>query len=85
MSGPPETNAGNAAIENANDDDIEEEMEDEEAAVGADPLTSRAAFKRLVISTLEAEDLLSKRASKMEILDFLTCLNAMNKVGIHFK
>lgn len=26
-----------------------------------------------------------KRASKMEILDFLTLLNCLNKAGIHFK
>ena len=52
---------------------------------GTDPLTSRNAFKKLVIETLEAEELLTKRAAKMEILDFLTLLNAMNQAGIHFK
>lgn len=50
-----------------------------------DPLTSRIAFKKLVISTLEGEELLTKRAAKMEILDFLSLLNAMNLAGIHFK
>ena len=60
-------------------------MEDDEGAEGADPLTSRSAFKKLVIATLEAEDLLTKRAAKMEILDFLSLLNAMNQAGIHFK
>ena len=48
-------------------------------------MTSRAAFKALVIKTLEDNDLENKRAAKMEILDFLTALNAMNAVGIHFK
>ena len=48
-------------------------------------MTSRAAFKKLVISTLEAEELSAKRAAKMEILDFLTLLNAMNQNGLHFK
>ena len=59
-------------------------MEDD-AGEDADPLTSRAAFKKLVIQTLEAEELLTKRAAKMEILDFLSLLNAMNQAGIHFK
>ena len=61
-------------------------MEDlEECADDTDPMTSRAAFKQLVISTLEGEELSAKRAAKMEILDFLTLLNAMNQNGIHFK
>ena len=50
----------------------EEELEDVDGE--ADHLTSRAAFKKLVIATLEAENLLTKRAAKMEILDFLTCM-----------
>ena len=58
---------------------IDDELEnDEDVEAGADPLTSRAAFKKLVIETLEAEELLTKRAAKMEILDFLSLLNAMN-------
>ena len=69
--------------QNRDDDMEEEELEDVDGE--ADPLTSRAAFKKLVIATLEAEDLLTKRAAKMEILDFLTLLNAMNQAGIHFK
>ena len=72
--------------EGASDDEDEEEMDDEEPVdEGADPMTSRAAFKKLVIATLESEELLTKRAAKMEILDFLTLLNAMNNAGIHFK
>lgn len=69
------------------DDDLEEEeMEDDVVdAESGDPMTDRAAFKRLIISCLESEDLLSKRAAKMEILDFLSLLNSMNKAGIHFK
>ena len=63
---------------------VEEEIEDDVDA-GTDPLTSRAAFKKLVIQTLEDEELLTKRAAKMEILDFLSLLNAMNQAGIHFK
>ena len=65
--------------------DSDEEEEDEEVDAGSDPMTSRAAFKRLVISTLESEELLTKRAAKMEILDFLSLFNAMNKAGIHFR
>ena len=65
------------------EDDQEEEIED--AGDETDPLTSRAAFKALVIATLEGEELLTKRAAKMEILDFLSLLNAMNQAGIHFK
>lgn len=48
-------------------------------------MVSRAAFKALVVKTLEDNELNNKRAAKMEILDFLTVLNAMNAVGIHFK
>lgn len=76
--------SANAAPEEEQMMDDEQEN-DEEVEEGADPLTSRAAFKKLVIETLETEELLTKRASKMEILDFLTLLNAMNQVGIHFK
>ena len=62
---------------------VEEEIEDD--VVDDNPQTSRAAFKKLVIATLEGEELLTKRAAKMEILDFLSLLNAMNQAGIHFK
>ena len=64
--------------------EIDESDDDKEDAEG-DPMTSRAAFKALVVKTLEDNDLDKKRAAKMEILDFLTALNAMNSVGIHFK
>ena len=47
-------------------------------------MESRAAFKALLIKTLEENEMDKKRAAKMEIIDFLTVLNAMNKVGIHF-
>jgi len=69
-------------------DDEEEAMEEEmegEADIDTDPMTSRVAFKALVIATLVSEELLTKRAAKMEILDFLSLLNAMNLAGIHFK
>ena len=79
-------NTKSGGPEGASDDEDEEEMDDEEPVdEGADPMTSRAAFKKLVIATLESEELLTKRAAKMEILDFLTLLNAMNNAGIHFK
>jgi len=65
--------------------DDEEEAIEELVEADADPITSRAAFKLLVLRVLEQEDLMTKRASKMEILDFLTLLNAMNLAGIHFK
>ena len=47
-------------------------------------MESRAAFKALLIKTLEENEMDKKRAAKMEIIDFLTVLNAMNQVGIHF-
>ena len=64
----------------AKDEKSEEELGEE----NGDPLVSRAAFKQLVVKTLEDNELDKKRAAKMEILDFLTVLNAMNSVGIHF-
>ena len=63
------------------------QKDDEESdaeQVEGDPLESRAAFKQLLIKTLEENEMDKKRAAKMEIIDFLTVLNAMNKVGIHF-
>lgn len=42
-------------------------------------------FKALLIKVLTDNELDQKRASKMEILDFLTLLNAMNAAGVHFK
>ena len=60
-----------------------DEESDAEEAEG-DPLESRAAFKQLLIKTLEENEMDNKRAAKMEIIDFLTVLNAMNQVGIHF-
>lgn len=49
-----------------------------------DPYESKPAFKALVVSILEDNELISKRAAKMEILDFLSLLSVMNKAGIHF-
>jgi len=47
-------------------------------------MTSKVAFKNLLISTLVKNELDKKRAAKMEILDFLTVLNTLNAIGIHF-
>ncbi len=66
-------------------DGMEEEAIEDDVDDGVDPMVSRAAFKKLMISVLEKEELLTKRAAKMEILDFLSLLNAMNLAGIHFK
>ena len=66
-------------VQNDEESDAEEAKEAE-----GDPLESRAAFKQLLIKTLEDNEMDKKRAAKMEIIDFLTVLNAMNQVGIHF-
>ena len=66
-------------------DDEDEEAIEDDADESTDPMVSRSAFKKLLISVLEQEELLTKRAAKMEILDFLTLLNGMNQAGIHFK
>lgn len=67
------------------DDDGDEIEEDEELGeIDSDPMTSRAAFKDMIIKVLEENELDQKRASKMEILDFLTLLNALNEKGVHF-
>ena len=50
-----------------------------------DPVKSIKAFKKLVVTTLEDNQMNDKRACKMEIIDFLNLLNIMNKAGIHFK
>ena len=60
------------------------EMIDETETGTGDPSTCIVSFKNLVISTLEENNLLNLRASKMEILDFLNLLNVLNQKGIHF-
>lgn len=40
-----------------------------------DPLTCLVSFKELVIGILESNDLATKRAAKMEIMDFLNLLS----------
>lgn len=65
-------------------DDEDEAIEEKEEETGC-PLTSKSAFKKLVIDTLESNELDQKRAAKMEILDFLNLLNVMNQAGIHFR
>ena len=70
------------------DDDAmsdEDEAVGEEAEVSGDPMESRAAFKAYLLNVLISNELDQGRASKMEILDFLTLLNCMNQAGIHFK
>ena len=46
------------------------ELEDVDGA-GDDPNESLAAFKELVLGVLESNELDKKRASKMEIVDFM--------------
>lgn len=50
-----------------------------------DPVESVKAFRAYLINVLVSNELDQKRASKMEILDFLTLLNALNKADIHFR
>lgn len=59
--------------------------EDNDEPVLGDPVESQAAFKAYLLHTMVSNELDQKRASKMEILDFLTLLNCLNKAGIHFK
>lgn len=70
-----------------NDED-EEHMDDEDDAAGDDdndPVKSIKAFKKLVVRTLEDNNMHDKRACKMEIIDFLNLLKIFNEAGIHFK
>lgn len=59
--------------------------DEEEAVDQGDPVESKPAFKAYLLNVLTSNELDQKRASKMEILDFLTLLNCLNKAGIHFK
>lgn len=66
----------------SNDDDesdVEDEEQMEEDDDGeVDPIKSIKAFKKLVVKTLEDNQMNDKRACKMEIMDFLNLLNIMN-------
>lgn len=68
-----------------NDDDFEELVDEDGQTGTGDPLTCIHSFKKLVIEILETNELSQKRASKMEIIDFLSLLSAFNGKGIHFK
>lgn len=68
-----------------NDEDMGEEMLDDEESAGGDPMTCLIAFKKKVTNVLDNNDLATKRASKMEIMDFLNLLSLFNAEGIHFK
>ena len=67
-----------------NDEDMGEEMGDDQEPQG-DPMTCLIAFKKKVTDVLDNNDLDQKRASKMEIMDFLNLLSLFNADGIHFK
>ena len=67
------------------DDEEEEDEEIEDMEESEDPVKSIKAFKRLVVSMLEENEMDKKRACKMEIIDFLNLLKIMNEKGIHFK
>ncbi len=70
------------------DNDEEEEDEDideEDGEESEDPVKSLKAFKKLVVSILEENEMDKKRACKMEIIDFLNLLKIMNEKSIHFK
>ena len=66
----------------SDDEDVEVELDVQEEG---DPMVSRAAFKTYMLKVMIDDGLDQKRAAKMEILDFLTLLNVLNKAGIHFK
>jgi len=73
--------------EDEDDDDEEEEAMDEESKDGGegDPLKDIKAFKKIVVTALIDNQMDQKRASKMEIIDFLNLLKIFNEKGIHFK
>lgn len=75
--------AGLGDLKDDDEGEGEEHMETEEEA--NDPLKSAKAFKALVVKTLEDNQMDQKRASKMEIIDFLNLLRIFNEQGIHFK
>lgn len=66
---PPDVNDDAEVI----DDDV---IIDEVTGQGTgDPLTCLVSFKELVINVLDSNDLATKRAAKMEIIDFLNLLS----------
>lgn len=72
--------------EEIEDDDEEEAMDEEEIKDGdGDPLKDIKAFKKIVVTALIDNQMDQKRASKMEIIDFLNLLKIFNEKGIHFK
>lgn len=73
--------------ESDEEDDEEAIVQDEEIkeTESNDPVKCIKAFKRLVVQTLEENQMQDKRACKMEIIDFLNLLNIFNKKDIHFK
>ena len=66
-------------------DEDEEQMNEEDEEKEDDPTKNIKAFKKLVVSVLEDNDMSDKRACKMEIIDFLNLLRIFNEKGIHFK
>ena len=83
--------SGDKAYEAIEDDcdmlnDLEEEDNKNEGDCedNGDAMTSLGAFKKLVVETLEVNELSQKRAAKMECIDFLNLLSVLNAKGIHF-
>jgi hypothetical protein len=72
-------------VPDADEEEEDEEIEEEEGEESEDPVKSIKAFKKLVVSVLEENEMDKKRACKMEIIDFLNLLKIMNEKGIHFK
>lgn len=60
-------------------------MDEEVDETEQDPAKNIKCFKRLVVQTLEENEMNEKRACKMEIMDFLNLLRIFNEKGIHFK
>ena len=71
-------------VEEVMDDDEPIEEDDLLGEGTGDPTTCLITFKKIVIDILEENDLASKRAAKMEIVDFLNLLSLFNAAGIHF-
>lgn len=69
----------------ASDEDSDQEIQSDEDMGDEGPIESKKVFRDYLINVLVSCDLEKKRASKMEILDFLTLLNCMNQAGIHFR
>ena len=75
-----------------NNENLEEVMDDnepieEDDLLGegtGDPTSCLITFKKIIIDILEENDLATKRAAKMEIMDFLNLLSLFNAAGIHF-